>query len=61
MNIIISNFKVFKPRQKKENLNIKLETTQCTIDQVKESMSIGVILNENLSWKPHIANIARKV
>ena len=52
---------VFKPRQKKENLNIKQETTQCTIDQVKESMSIGVILNENLSWKPHIANIARKV
>ena len=41
---------VFKPRQKKENLNIKLETTQCTNDQVKEFMSIGVILNENLSW-----------
>ena len=52
---------VFKPRQKKENLNIKLETTQCTNDQVKEFMSIGVILNQNLSWKPHIANIARKV
>ena len=52
---------VFKPRQKKENLNIKLETTQCTNDHVKESISIGVILNENLSWKPHIANIARKV
>ena len=52
---------VFKPRQKKGNLNIKLETTQCTNDQVKEFMSIGVILNENLSWKPHIANIARKV
>ena len=52
---------VFKPRQKRENLNIKLEINQWTIDQVKESAFLGVILDENFSWKPHIANIARKV
>ena len=31
INIIKSNFMVFKPRQKRENLNIKLEFKQCTI------------------------------
>ena len=52
---------VSKPRQKRENLNIKLEINQWTIDRVKESAFLGVILDENFSWKPHIANIARKV
>ena len=33
-----------KPRQKRENLNIKLEINQCTIDRVKESMLLSVIL-----------------
>ena len=44
---------VFKPRQKRENLNIKLEFKQCTV--------LGVIVDENLSWKPHIGNILSKV
>ena len=61
IKIIKSNFMVFKPRQKRENLNIKLEINQWTIDRVKESAFLGVILDENFSWKPHIANIARKV
>ena len=52
---------VFKPRQKRENLNIKLKINQRTIDRVKKSVFLGVILDENFSWKPHIANIARKV
>ena len=53
INIIKSNFMVFKPRQKRENLNIKLEFKQCTI--------LGVIVDENLSWKLHIGNILSKV
>ena len=35
---------VFKPKQKRENLDIKLETNQCNIDRVKKSMFLGVIL-----------------
>ena len=61
INIIKSNFVVFKPRQKREKLNVKLEINQCTIDQFKESMISDVILDGNLSWKPHIASIAMKV
>ena len=53
INIIKSNFMVFKPRQKRENLNIKLEFKQCTI--------LGVIVDENLSWKLHIGYILSKV
>ena len=53
INIIKSNFMVFKPRQKRENLNIKLEFKQCTI--------LDVIVDENLSWKLHIGNILNKV
>ena len=49
-----------KPRQKRENLNIKIEINQFTIDRVKESMLLGVIFYENLLWKPHITNIARE-
>ena len=41
-----------KPRQKRENLNIKIEINQFTIDRVKESMLLGVIFYENLLWKP---------
>ena len=52
---------VFKPRQKRENLNIKLKINQRTIDRVKKSVFLGVILDEKFSWKPHMANIARKV
>ena len=38
INIIKSNFMVFKPRQKREKLNVKLEINPCTFDQFKESM-----------------------
>ena len=61
INITKSNFMVFKPRQKREYLNVKLEINQCTTDRVKESMFVGVILDENLSRKPHTAIIAKKI
>ena len=47
IKIIKSSFMVFKPRQKRENLNIKLKINQRTIDRVKNSVFLGVILDEN--------------
>ena len=44
---------VFKPKQKRENLDIKLETNQCTIDRVKKSMFLGVIL-----WRKFVMETA---
>ena len=52
-----NNFIVFKPRQKRQTLDINLEISQCAIGRVKETVFLGVILDENLTWKPHIAKL----
>ena len=52
---------VFKPRQKRQNLDIKLEISNCTIERVRDTIFLGVILDENLTWKHHITNVARKI
>ena len=44
---------VFKPREKRQNLDLKLDISNCAIEQVKETMFLGVILDEN----PHGNNI----
>ena len=59
INYSKSKFMVF--RQKRQNLDLKLEIIYCAIEQVKETMFLGVILGENLTWKQHIANVARKI
>jgi hypothetical protein len=33
----------------------------CVIDRVKEVVFLGVILDEHISWKPHISHVARKI
>ena len=44
---------VFKPKKKRENLDIKLKTNQCTIDRVKKSMFLGIIL-----WRKFVMETA---
>ena len=56
-----SNYILFKPRQKKETFEIDLKFDQTTIERVKETMFLGIIIDEALSWKSHITNIARKI
>ena len=60
INYLKSKFMVFKPRQKRQNLDFKLEISNCAIERVKDTIFLGVILDENLTWK-HIANVARKI
>jgi hypothetical protein len=31
------------------------------IDRVEEVVFLGVILDEHISWKPHISHVARKI
>ena len=31
------------------------------IEQVKETVFLGVVLDKLLSWKPHISQVARKI
>ena len=56
-----SNFILFQPRQKRKTLKVNLKIDQTTIERVKETMFLGVIIDEALSWKSHITNIARKI
>ena len=32
-----------------------------SLSQVKETFFLGVVLDEHLSWKPHISQVARKI
>ena len=46
MNNSKLKFMVFKPRQKRQNVDIKLKISNCTIGRVRDTMSLGVILDE---------------
>ena len=61
INIKKSKFMLFKPRQKKQNLDISITLTSHAIERVKDIVFLGVILDENLTWKPHIAHVSRKI
>ena len=58
LNIQNSNYILFKPRQKRDELTLSIEMDGFKINQVKEVNFLGVILDETLSWKPHISQVA---
>ena len=61
INIKKSNYIIFRPRQKRQTFEIKITLSNRDIIQVKETVFLGVILDEHLTWIPHITNVARKV
>ena len=56
-----SNYVIFKPRQRREEFDLNIEINGHKMTRVKEVTFLGVILDENLSWKPHISHIACKI
>ena len=42
-------------------LDLAFNISNYSIDLVKEATFLGVILDEHLTWKSHIHNVARKV
>ena len=61
INIAKSNYMIFRPRQKRQTSDIRVSICNQDIFQVKETVFLGVVLDENLTWIPHISNVARKV
>ena len=61
INIKKSNHMVLKHRQKRLNFDLLLMLNGHKIDLIKEVVSLGVILNEHISWKPHSSHVARKI
>ena len=58
INLKKCNFMIFKLGQKRRTLDISVVLNNHDIAQTKEVVFLGVILDENLSWKPHILNVS---
>ena len=56
INFKKSNFMILKPRQKKQTFSID----GTPIESPKETFFLGVVIDENLKWKPHILIVSRK-
>ena len=46
-------------RRKQYDLNIKIDETK--IEEVKKTKFLGVIIDNKLTWKDHVAHVASKV
>ena len=51
----------FHPRQKKVNVNVPLSLENTVIKQVTETKFLGVLIDQHLSWKPHIDFVSQKI
>ena len=61
INYSQSKIMVFNPRQRRSNLDIKLEISNCALERVMDTIFLGVIVDENLTWRHQYANDARKI
>ena len=50
----------FPPRKKISETNIRISINGNNISRVSNTKFLGVIINENLCWKPHITSICSK-
>ena len=60
VNYSNSKFMVFKRQHRRQNLDLKLEISNCVIERRKETMFLCVILDENLTWKQHIVKSCKE-
>ena len=61
LNLKKTKFIVFKQCQKRTNKTIQLLINGQKVDRVKETVFLGVIMDENLKWKPELSHVANKV
>ena len=61
INLKKLNFILFITKQNKQKLDLHFSINDIEIDLVNEVLFLGVILDEHLSWKSQIQNVARKV
>ena len=61
VNISKTNDIIFRPRQKKINLNLVIQYNNQMITQKQYIKFLGVYIDEHLSWKEHINYICNKI
>ena len=52
---------VLGPPQRRQTLDISIQIDNNVIERVKETVFLGFILDEHLSWKPHFLSVSRKI
>ena len=60
LNLTKTNFMIFHPRQKKVNVNVPLTLENTVIKQVTETKFLGILIDQHLSWNPHIDFASKK-
>ena len=61
LNVEKSNFVVFHPPQRKLPFNLELTLNNIPLQQEKCIKYLGIFIDSNLSWKPQVDNIAKKI
>ena len=61
LNIDKTKLILFKPRQKRTSVQIRIKINNKDIEQVKETVFLGVVLDEHVTWRSHINYTANKI
>ena len=61
LNIDKTKLILFKPRQKRTSVQIRIKINNKDIEQVKETVFLGVVLDEHVIWRSHINYTANKI
>ena len=61
LNIKKTSYAIFTFRQKKYEQTIPVMVNDIPLNQVKNTKFLGVIIDENLSWKAHIDMLCEKI
>ena len=61
LNISKTHFIFFKGRKRLNEESLSLKIDGNCLNRVSETKFLGVIIDENISWKSHIYNISKKI
>ena len=61
LNISKTNYMLFSNRKNLMNEAIDLKIDESIINRVRECKFLGTVIDENLTWKPHINLIRSKI
>ena len=61
LNVMKTNYAIFKPRQKKFNSSISLSFGGKPLQQSNITKFLGVYIDDHLTWKHHISYVCKQI
>ena len=61
LNVEKSNFIVFKSRNKQLKMELNIKINNKTLERVKQTKFLGIIVDEYLTWKDHIDYVTLRI